>query len=131
MNNYTAAYQTYQSIELHSEIEGASDHDLIDLLYKGIQDKLAKARGYIEQKNTIGKGEEIGKIIAILTELQSSLDFERGGDIATNLYTLYTYMLELVVTVNTNDDLDSLEQASQLVSHMRESWNMIPRDQRS
>jgi len=130
MPNLSTAYITYQSIDLHTHVEGADAHELIDLLYKGVIDKLAKTKGHILHNNITEKGEETGKIISILTELKRALAVNENNEISEKLDSLYSYLIELTVTINVQNDLKSLDEASKLLNHIRESWNLIPVEQR-
>ena len=130
MPSISHASKIYQEIGLHSQIEGASQHKLIDLLFDGALIKLAKAKGYIVQNNIALKGQEIGKVIAIVTELQSSLLPTDNNEISTNLKVLYNYIIELIVEANISNKTESIDEAKQLLEHLRESWNLIPNESR-
>lgn len=121
---------TYEKVELHAEIEGASSHELIDLLLKGAIVKLAKAKGHIQQNNVAEKGQEISKVITIVAELQQNLVTSQDNVIANSLADLYSYITDLIVTANITDDSLKIDEASHLISHIRESWSLIPDDQR-
>ena len=123
------AASTYESIDHHVQIEGASAHELVNLLLKGALSKLVKAKRHLLQKNYAAKGEEIGKVIAILTELQSCLNKSVVSDITDNLDMLYTYISQLISTANVNNDADKIDEAYQLLNHIRETWSMIPHEE--
>ncbi|MBX2836365.1 MAG: flagellar export chaperone FliS [Gammaproteobacteria bacterium] len=126
MSYASSAFAAYKSVDLHTQIEGASPHELVNLLYQGALDKIAKMRGHIQNGDTAAKGEEAGKIIAIVSELQASLSTENGSDISDNLDALYTYIIELVVAANVNNNTKSLDEAKDLVANIQETWKMIP-----
>ena len=81
---YSNAYSAYQKTNINTASQGR----LIVLLYEGIIKQLSTAVTYIENNGKIAPGniEKYGiciqKAQAIITELQVSLDMEKGGDTA-------------------------------------------------
>lgn len=55
------------------------------------------------------------KVRAVLRELISALDMERGGDIAGRLYALYAFCMDQAAT-------GDLEAVADLLSGLREAW---------
>ena len=70
----------------------------------------------------------------IITELMVSLDFEKGGDIAQNLFHLYMYFNQRLVDVNLTKDLSNLHEVYKLMESLRDAWvaieNTVPRQDR-
>jgi flagellar protein FliS len=70
--------------------------------------------------------EQIGKAVvktqAIITELMVSLDFEQGGDIAKNLFTLYTWFNQELLEANILQDLKRIDNVRSLLSDLRNTW---------
>lgn len=122
--------EAYKSVDLHAQIEGASAHELIDLLFRGALEKLAQAKGCIQAANITGKGELISGAIAILVELQSCLVPQENSEISENLNALYSFLITTIVNANINDDTHGIDEAREILAHLRESWNMIPDDSR-
>jgi len=67
----------------------------------------------------------------IITELMVSLDFEKGGDIAQNLFHLYMYFNQKLVDVNLSKDASNLHEVYSLMESLRDAWaeieNTVPR----
>lgn len=57
--------------------------------------------------------------------LQSSLDFERGGDVANSLFQLYEYSRQQVLKVMRQDNSGDLEQARHAISEILDAWHQI------
>jgi flagellar protein FliS len=57
--------------------------------------------------------------------LQSSLDFEQGGEIATNLFQVYEYCRLKVVAAFRRDPDASLTQAANYISDILQAWDSI------
>lgn len=130
MNTYQTNANRYKDLSILTDLEGSDPHGLIDLLFKGILSNIARAKGYMENKNFGQKGQEIGKALNIIEELRRCLDMENGGSISENLQLLYTYVLEILSKANIENNSALLDEASMLMNSVRESWNLIPIEQR-
>ncbi len=61
----------------------------------------------------------------IITELMASLDFEKGGDIAQNLYNLYMFFNQQLMEANIQKKPENLKEIRNLMSELREAWSSI------
>ncbi|NEX45240.1 flagellar protein FliS [Pseudotabrizicola algicola] len=59
--------------------------------------------------------------------LQSSLDFERGGEIATSLFQVYEYCREQVAVAfrDKGEGADGLARATEFIATLREAWQSM------
>jgi len=120
------ALQQYRAIGVQSGLTEASSHQLISMLFAGVTDRLAAARGAIERGEVGRKGELISSAIAIIDNLRASLDHEQGQEIAGNLAALYDYIEQGLVQANLESDLTRLREVSALVNEIRSAWDAIP-----
>ena len=124
---YSNAYSAYQKTNINTASQGR----LVVLLYEGIIKQLTTAATYIEENGKIAPGniEKYGicvqKAQAIITELQVSLDMERGGDIARNLMSLYVFFNEELLAANINHDKEKLEFVLKMTKELAESWKQV------
>lgn len=124
---YSNAYSAYQKTNINTASQGR----LVVLLYEGIIKQLTTALTYIEKNGKIVPGniEKYGicvqKAQAIITELQVSLDMEKGGDIARNLMSLYVFFNEELLAANINHDKSKLEFVLRMVKDLAESWRQV------
>ena len=98
---------------------------------KHIISNIAVAKGSIAREETENKGKCLTKAIALVGELQDSLDMEQGGDISNNLFDLYAYMVRCLVDANMNNDIDKLDEVTSLITTIKEGWEAIPVDMRT
>jgi flagellar protein FliS len=120
----------YAQVDLDTRLEAASPHELIRLLLEGAILRLGRAREHLVNQNIAKKGEEIGKVISIVAELQHCLVKEPGNDVARNLNLLYEQIMGAIVAANVENNLEKLDLASDLLRHLSESWNTIPAEMR-
>jgi len=111
LNSYTQA-----------KVLGGSPVEMIIVLYDGAIEYLNKAATGITMRNLQIKLKYIDRTLAILRELDRSLNFEAGGEVALNLHELYFYMMKELVLANINHDGDKLMQLSGLLTNLREGW---------
>lgn len=123
--NAMSALRQYQNVNTAAQVVEASPHRLIQMLLEGALDRLAKARGAIEREQLALKGEMLGKTIAIVMALRESLDFEQGGEIASNLDSLYDYIAQRLLDVTRNNQLAPLDEAVSLLREIKEGWDGI------
>lgn len=121
----TAIITNYRKRNVVADLDGAPPHKLIDMLLEGARTRLCGARRCIEQHDRDGRVQSIGATIAILEGLQSSLDHERGGDLADNLDALYDYMQRRLLRADADNDAAAVDEVLGLVSTLQEAWRAI------
>jgi flagellar protein FliS len=63
----------------------------------------------------------------LITELMVSLDFEKGGDIASNLFSLYMFFNKQILDANMKKKLDPLVGIRKLIADLRDTWIQVVR----
>jgi len=124
-NPYQQISSQYKSIELQTRIDTASPHELIDLLLQGARSHIATAQGNIQRNQVREKGEHIGKALSIVEGLKTSLNQDRGNEIAGNLFKLYDYIQQILLQANINNDENLLAQSNSLLSEVHQAWQAI------
>jgi len=61
----------------------------------------------------------------IITELTVSLDFEKGNDIAENLFSLYMFFNQQLLDANIRKDRDAIKGVHSMMGDLREAWVAI------
>lgn len=119
------ALNQYSQNAVETAIESASPHRLIQMLMEGALGKIAAAKGYMERNEIRAKGDQIGSAISILEGLKTSLDHDKGGEIARNLEDLYVYMERRLIEANRENDPALLDEVSDLLREVKEAWDAI------
>lgn len=121
---YNQAYNAYRD----TNVKTASQGRLVVLLYEGAVKQLTLAKSMFDEngKLPVRSIENFGKAILktqeIITELQVSLDMEKGGEIAKNLMSLYIFFNKELTEANINKDLNRLDPILKMLSELCESW---------
>ena len=115
----------YVSTRATSSITDASPHKLIALLFDACQENLAIAKGAIERKEVKKKAEAIKKALDIIVRLLGSLDFEKGGDVATKLDDLYTFCTNRLALANALNDSSKVDEVFKVIAELKLGWSQI------
>ncbi|NCF70150.1 MAG: flagellar export chaperone FliS [Chlamydiales bacterium] len=107
------------------QIESASPGELVVLLYDGAIDYLTKAQNALSSDGLDRIEKFHNNLIScqnIINELTASLDMEKGGDIAKNLFRLYDFMYRKLVSANLDKNQDDLSSIKNMLIQLRDAW---------
>ena len=108
-------YDSYRTTDLEARAAAASPYELVLVLFDGLLDELARARGHIEAKRFQHKGRSLDKCMNILNGLSSALDYEAGGQVVQDLARLYDYCIYRLSDVSVNLSLEGLDEVAGLL----------------
>lgn len=109
-------------------VEGASPVGLVVLLYGGAITGLMRAISAIEANNIEKRVNELNKVLAILAELEGTLDFEKGGAVADHLKKYYIVLRSQVLEASIKNSKTILEELVKNMSGIKEAWQQVERD---
>lgn len=117
------AYQRGMSAYRKTEVSTVTDpNKLIQMLYDGALRFLEKARLGTEKKDPKTRGENLGKALDIITELNACLDIEKGGETAQYLRDLYLYMLMELPKVNLTGETEIIVRSMNYIRELKKLW---------
>jgi len=118
--------KAYAKVSVESQVNAASPHQLIVMLYDGLLESMRFALAHMRADNPLKKGEEISRALRILQEgLIPALDFEKGGDISTQLMGIYEYVSQHMVIASARNDEEKLQVCIGMIENIREAWMSI------
>ncbi len=120
-----AAYSAYAQSSFGG-IE--SPTKLIEMLYDGILRFIFRTKKAIEAGDVEKKVLYINKANAIFVELLNSLDYSQG-DVAHYLSGLYARQMQLLVLANLNNDVNALNEITNVVKQLSEAWREVTNEQ--
>ena len=123
---YTNAISSYRE----TRVKTASQGQLIIMLYEEAVKDLDRGLELLSLnaggKKNPGNIEKISKSILkaqeIITELTVSLDFDQGGDIARNLFSLYTWFNKELLEANIHQDAGRIMLIRNQLNDLRVAW---------
>ncbi len=105
-----------------TSVNTASKEQILLMLYQAAIKNCRKAIEAIEEGDIPKKGEHIGKLQDIVVELNNSLDFKVGGEIAEELASLYDFILFSSTKANLNIDPKPLEDCLNIINTLYDGW---------
>ncbi len=111
-------------------IETRTPLELVVLLYDAALARVAEARGAIERNDLPARRDAISRAMAIVAELQNTLDMQVGGDIARSLDALYTYANSALLEASAKRDSKPLDSVETVLTNLRDAWREISVHQR-
>jgi flagellar protein FliS len=107
------------------QVETASPIGLVVMLYDRAIVLLNKAKKEINEKQYEAKGHTLDKASDIILELLTTLDKDKGGEIASSLTNLYNFILREITDANSSLKTKHLDNACKILSELRESWESV------
>ena len=126
MNNLKGP-KAYRNTERQAIEELKDPHEIIltmlDALLKSM--KLFVENIDIKTGNSEIKSKHFARSLTIIYSLQSSLDFEKGGDIANSLFQLYEYARQKLISDLGKGRAVDTPSAITVLDEIRDAWQMI------
>lgn len=125
--NYSQAANIYSQTKVRTSGRG----QLIVMLYEeavkqmGIAQEIMESPENREPGNIEKTNKAILKTQEIITELMASLDFEKGGEIAQNLYSLYTFFNKELMTANIEKNVEKIKSVKTFMEQLHSAWKEI------
>jgi flagellar protein FliS len=110
-----------------TEIQSRSPLELVVMLYDGALRFTADARTAMVRRDIRARQESLSRALAIVSELQSTLDMETGGEVAERLDKLYGFVRDRLMDASARQDLQPLDEARRVLTTLREGWLAISR----
>jgi flagellar biosynthetic protein FliS len=86
---------------------------------------LQEAREQIARNDIAGRSRSINRCLSIISELQSCLNRQAGGEIASSLDRLYDYMKRRIFRANVDQSVQPLTEIEVLLENLRSAWGQI------
>jgi flagellar secretion chaperone FliS len=120
MKNPAQAYRQFS-------VQGAPPLRLVVMLYDGALAALQRAVDAMEIRNIEAKCRQINRALAIIAQLEGTLNFECGGEVATSLKRLYVYARAQIMKANVGNSTEILRSLIEKLSAVREAWSQAER----
>lgn len=115
----------YAKVGLETDVQAASPHRLVAMLFDGAFDAMQQASQAIREGNVELKNRSLTRAVRILDEgLRAGLNLS-AGRLATDLHELYGYICMRLTQANLRGDLEAIEEAQRLLTPVREAWTAI------
>jgi flagellar protein FliS len=106
-----------------NSVRGATPLGLIVLLYDGVIAALQRAIVAIEAMDIAEKCQNLARAQAIILQLEGTLNFAAGGEVAQTLKALYVHARGQILKANLDNSPQTLRALIGKISKVREAWN--------
>jgi flagellar protein FliS len=125
MNTYAkAGYapNTGRSAYQSTDVETADRGKLVIMVYDHCIKWCKIAREHIQAGRIQDRTKALFRVQDGITELMCALDFEKGGDVAKNLYRLYDFYNRHLSEANVKNSEKHVQQVQEMLENLRASW---------
>lgn len=112
---------TAHNIYAQNNVGIESPTKLIEMLYEGVLRFNAQAKKAIKDGAIDKRVYWTNRSIAVITELITIID-KSGGEISYYLEGLYNYQVHLLSEANINNDIEKLDEVSNVFKGLLEAW---------
>ena len=125
--NYNASMKQYVNNDISAKTTNLNSHKIIEEILKELRKNMETLAFSIDNEPIISsiKSKSFSKCLTSIYILQSSLDFENGGDIADNLYDLYEFCKAGVMKGFTQKNSKLIYDAIPPIDEILDAWKQI------
>ena len=103
-------------------VQGATPLGLVVMLYDGAIAAMQRAVTAIEAHEIQKKCTHLNRAVAIIAQLEGTLNFELGGEVAQTLNSLYVYSRAQILKCNLENSPEILRSLIEKLASVREAW---------
>jgi len=115
MENKLQAYR-------YADTMGKSPLELILIVYDGAIKALKTAAENYRQNNSQSGYDELRKARSMVVHLYTTLDNQRGGEVARHLGKMYTWIINQLAVLEATKDIKELESVISVLANLRSAW---------
>ena len=126
--NYNHITQAYQNAERQALEEMNDPHLIVLTMFDALLKSMQLFEANIDLRNggdAEVKSKHFARALTIIYALQSSLDFEKGESIATNLFQLYEFARQQLIADLTKGETEGTPKAIVALQEIRDAWETI------
>ncbi|MCL1140447.1 flagellar export chaperone FliS [Shewanella pneumatophori] len=122
MLNEHDPFNAYKQTSINARAAAANPHEMVRMLLDGLLEEIQRAAGFMQRKSFEEKGQSINKCLNIVHGLDSMLDLENGGEVATKLNQLYDYCSRQLVIASVENSTTALIPITKVITDVRSGW---------
>lgn len=122
--------KAYKKVDIDSSILSADPHQVIVMMYNGILESVAAAKGAIERKDFDTKAKMITKAINIFNALTNALDKESQPEVSKNFEVFYSNCIAILNEASITLEVKGLDDVTSFVKPLRDAWKDIPAEEK-
>ena len=115
----------YRQAEQDFLVEGSDGHGLVQLLFNELLVAIEETSISIELDDLAARSASSSKALSILYVLNSSLDFEKGGEVALSLEQLYGWSRRQLIEAIKENSRERLANIRTSIADIADAWASI------
>ena len=125
--NYNASIKQYINDDIAGKTTSLNPHRIIQEVLKDLKKNMETLAYSIDHEPVISsvKSNSFSKSLTAIYILQSSLNFDKGGEIAENLYRIYEFAKNGIMNGFTKRDSKVIYDAIPPIDEILDGWNQI------
>jgi flagellar secretion chaperone FliS len=110
---------------LQTQVRSSTPLELVVMLYDGALRATATASDAMANRDIPTRRASLSRAMAIISELQSTLDMDRGGTISSELDRLYSWMSSQLVDATVRQDPGPIHEVRRTLEILQDGWRQI------
>mgnify|MGYP002360953127 FL=1 len=115
----------YRQIGVETGVKSADPHKLVLMLYDGLIDSIAQARGAMRGRHIEAKNRAMTRAVRIVDEGLKSALSPAGGELTASLSSLYGYVAMRLLQAHARNYEAALDECLRLITPLRDAWETI------
>jgi flagellar protein FliS len=103
----------------------ATPGQLVVMLYDGALRFLQQGAALMRAEDQLGCDAKLRRAEAIIDELHTTLDKEKGGEIASRLEGIYVFCKRHLIEARIERDAGMIDKVGELLGDLRDAWSRI------
>jgi flagellar protein FliS len=117
--------QTGLNAYRQTQVQSRTPLELVVMLYDGAEKAMTTACDAVERGDITARRDAISHALAIISELQSTLNLEAGAQIAASLDDLYGYANRRLLDAAMKNDAEPIIEIRRVFKTLRDAWHTI------
>ena len=118
------SYASQSSSYRDMEIQSASPERLVVIVFEQLVVNLERARMAMDRNDVELRVTSLRRARGLISELLTTLDFEKGGPLAKQLADLYQFMLYELVDIGQRKDVVTLRKLVNIATSLRDGFTV-------
>ena len=108
-----------------TQVKSSTPLELVVMLYDAALQSATTARDAMARRDVPARKAALSRMLAIIAELQNTLDLERGGKIATDLDNLYSWAASRLLDATVQQNVRPIDDVVRVLEPLRDAWRTI------
>jgi flagellar protein FliS len=115
---------------VHTQVRSSTPLELVVLLYDAALTSAGTARDAMARKDIPTRRAALSRMLAIVAELQNTLDLDNGGQIAKDLDALYAWITSRLLDATVQQSVRPIDEVIRVLKPLRDAWQTIATESR-